>query len=107
MTDGQLDGQLDKWTVGQDGGNGQEGVVGQHGQVGQVRRVGTGGRVGGGRTGTGCPSMNAARGRRPKNARSTEIRRSQNNHTFKYLYSMFTNRHVYEVLQSSVHYMDG
>lgn len=49
------DGQLDKWTVGQDGGNGQEGVVGQHGQVGQVRRVGTGRDK---RTGQGREDMN-------------------------------------------------
>ena len=38
MTDGQLggqmDGHVDGWTVGHDGGNGQEG------QIGQVRRVG-------------------------------------------------------------------
>ena len=53
-----MDGQVDGWTVGHDGGNGQ------------VRRVG------GGRTGTRCPSMNVARGRRLKNARSTEIWRS-------------------------------
>ena len=73
MTDGRPDGRTEGW-VGQDGGHRQEG------QVGQVKRVGMGGQVGrtgrDGRTGTGCSSMNVARGRRLTNARSAKIRRS-------------------------------
>ena len=65
--DGQVDGRMDGWA-------GRSGWVVRPSRAGKTGRGG--GRVRRGRTGTGCPSMNVACGRRPKNARSTKIRRS-------------------------------
>ena len=82
--DSRMDGWTERWTDGRTNGR-PDGrmdgrMEGSGRTAGKPSRAGktdwTGGRVGGGRTRTGCPSMNAARGRGPKNARSTEIRRS-------------------------------
>ena len=69
-----MDSWMDRWTVRHDSKNGQEIMVGQQGQVGQVRRVET-----------RWEDMNAARGRCPKNARSTEIRRSIDKASVRFL----------------------
>jgi hypothetical protein len=58
------------WTNGRMTNERTEGRVRQEGQVGQARCVG------GGRTESGCSSMNIARGRRSRNTRSTKLRRS-------------------------------
>ena len=70
MTDGELDGQLMDGQTDMTTETGKKEWLGSKAKSGRLDGSGREDE----RTGTGCPSMNAARGRLPKNARSTEIR---------------------------------
>ena len=78
MTDGRLDGWMDRrvdsWTDGRPRRAGWRTRAGRPNRAGKTGRDGRTDRED--KTETGYPSMNAARGRRPTNARSTKIRRS-------------------------------